>query len=76
MAFEPTKVSQAGAAGGEWLSAEVSSIDEDGVHLLLAGQTSPTQKGSLRLASAFIAVGDRVLCVRAFGTILVLDKLI
>ena len=76
MAFEATRSPQAGAAGGEWITAEVSSIDEDGVHLLLAGQTSPTQKGALRLASAAIAVGDQVLCVRAFGTILVLDKLI
>ena len=76
MAFEATRSPQAGASGGEWITAEVSSIEADGVHLLLAGQSSPTQKGSLRLASAAIAVGDRVLCVRAFGTIIVLDKLI
>lgn len=74
--LETTRSPQAGAAGGEWLTAEVSSIDADGVHLILAGQTSPTQKGSLRLASAVVAVGDRVLCLRAFGTIIVLDKLV
>lgn len=74
--FEATRSPQAGAAGGEWLTAEVSSIDADGVHLLIAGQSSPTQKGSLRLASAAVAVGDRVLCLRAFGTIIVLDKLV
>lgn len=74
--FEATRSPQAGAAGGEWLTAEVSSIETDGVHLLLAGQSSPTQKGSLRLASAAIAVGDQVLCVRAFGTIIVFDKLV
>lgn len=74
--FEASRAPQAGAAGGEWLTAEVSSIDDDGVHLILAGQSSPTQKGSLRLASAVVAVGDRVLCLRAFGTIIVLDKLV
>jgi len=74
--FEATRSPQAGAAGGEWLTAEVSSIDADGVHLILAGQNSPTQKGSLRLASAVVAVGDRVLCLRAFGTIIVFDKLV
>lgn len=74
--FEATRAPQAGAAGGEWITAEVSSIETDGVHLLLAGQSSPTQKGSLRLASANIAVGDRVLCLRAFGTIIVFDTLV
>lgn len=74
--LEAARSTQAGAAGGEWLTAEVSSIDADGLHLILAGQTSPTQKGSLRLASAVVAVGDRVLCLRAFGTIIVLDKLV
>lgn len=74
--FEATRSPQAGAAGGEWITAEVSSMDADGVHLILAGQSSPTQKGSLRLASAVVAVGDRVLCLRAFGTIIVLDKLV
>ncbi len=74
--FEASRAPQAGAAAGEWLTAEVSSIDADGVHLILAGQSSPTQKGSLRLASAVVAVGDRVLCLRAFGTIIVFDKLL
>lgn len=74
--FEATRSPQAGAAAGEWLTAEVSSVDSDGVHLILAGQSNPTQKGSLRLASAQIAVGDRVLCLRAFGTIIVFDKLV
>ena len=74
--FEASRAPQAGASGGEWITAEVSSIESDGVHLLLAGQSSPTQKGSLRLASAAVAVGDRVLCLRAFGTIIVFDKLI
>jgi len=74
--FEATRSPKAGAAGGEWLTAEVSSVDADGVHLILAGQNTPTQKGSLRLASAVVSVGDRVLCLRAFGTIIVLDKLV
>lgn len=74
--LEATNAPRAGAAAGEWLTAEISSIDTDGVHLILAGQSSPTQKGSLRLASAVVAVGDRVLCLRAFGTIIVFDKLV
>lgn len=74
--FEASNAPRAGAATGEWLTAEVSGVDSDGVHLILAGQTAPTQKGSLRLASANISRGDRVLCVRAFGTIIVLDKLV
>ena len=74
--FEATRSPQAGAASGEWLTAEISSIEADGVHLILAGQNSPTQKGSLRLASAAVAVGDRVLCQLAFGTIIVFDKLV
>lgn len=74
--FEASNAPRAGAAGGEWLTAEVSSVDAGGVTLLLAGQSSPTRKGALRLASANIAVGDRVLCVRAFGTIIVFDKLV
>lgn len=74
--LEATNAPRAGAATGEWLTAEVSSVDSDGVHLILAGQTTPTQKGSLRLASAVVAVGDRVLCLRAFGTIIVFDKLV
>lgn len=74
--YETTKTPQAGAAGGQWITAEVSSIEADGVHLSIAGQSAPTQKGLLRLASAAIQAGDRVLCVRAFGTIIILDKLV
>ena len=48
----------------------------DGVLLILPGQTTPTQKGAKRLASATVAAGDRVLCVRTYGTIVVLDKIV
>lgn len=56
--------------------AEVSGIAADGVLLILPGQTTPTQKGAKRLASASVAAGDRVLCVRTSGTIVVLGKLV
>lgn len=74
--FEATNAPQAGAAAGEYFTAKVSSVDADGVALLLTGQQSPTQKKYLRLASASVAVGDQVLCLRALGTIFVLDKLV
>ena len=74
--FEPKNAPREGAASGEWLTATVSGVDEDGVTLLLAGQNAPTQKKYLRLASASIAQGDAVLCLRYSGTIIVFDKLV
>ena len=74
--FEPANAPSLGAASGGYLTASVDSVDTDGVTLLLTGQTTPTQKKYKRLASASVAAGDRVLCVRTSGTIIVLDKIV
>ena len=57
-------------------TAQAAAVTADGVLLILPGQTTPTQKGAKRLASASVAAGDRVLCVRTSGTIVVLDKIV
>lgn len=58
------------------ITATVGSVEEDGVTLVLPGQTTATRKAYPRLASATIARGDRVLCVRTSGTIVVLGKIV
>lgn len=58
------------------ITATVGSVEADGVTLVLPGQTAATRKSYPRLASATIAQGDRVLCVRTSGTIVVLDKIV
>ena len=74
--FEPTSAPRLGAASGGYLTATVDSVDTDGVTLLITGQTAPTQKKYRRLASASVEAGDRVLCVRTYGTIVVLGKIV
>ena len=58
------------------ITAQVGSVETDGVTLILPGQTAATRKAYPRLASASVAAGDRVLCVRTSGTIVVLGKIV
>lgn len=60
----------------EFISATVSAVAAGGVSLFLPGQSEATQKQYMRLSSASVAAGDTVLCVRAFGTIIVLGKIV
>lgn len=57
-------------------TAQAAAVTADGVTLILPGQTTPTRKGAKRLASASVAAGDQVLCVRTSGTIVVLGKIV
>ena len=56
-------------------TAQAADVSSDGVTLILPNQTQPTHKAYRRLASAAIAAGDRVLCARDSGTIVVLGKI-
>lgn len=56
-------------------TAQAAAVTADGVTLILPNQTQPTRKAYRRLASATITAGDRVLCARDSGTIVVLDKI-
>jgi len=60
----------------EVFPAKVGSVDAEGVTLILPGQSSASIKKYPRLASASLSAGDRVLCVRDSGTIVVLDKIV
>lgn len=57
-------------------TATAAEITAEGVTLILPGQTEATRKAYRRLASASVAAGDRVLCARDSGTIVVLDKIV
>lgn len=57
-------------------TAQVDEVTADGVTLILPGSTQATRKHYHRLASASVASGDRVLCVRDSGTIVVLGKIV
>ena len=57
-------------------TATAAEITAEGVTLILPGQTQATRKPYRRLASASVAAGDRVLCARDSGTIVVLDKIV
>ena len=56
-------------------TAQAAAVTADGVTLILPNQTQPTRKAYRRLASATITTGDRVLCARDSGTIVVLGKI-
>lgn len=56
-------------------TAQAAAVSSDGVTLILPNQTQPTRKAYRRLASATISAGDRVLCARDSGTIVVLGKI-
>jgi hypothetical protein len=56
--------------------ATIASVESDGASLILPGTTTPTQKHYRRLASASFVVGDRVLCYRVSGTIIIDDKIV
>ena len=57
-------------------TAQAAAVSADGVTLILPNQTQPTSKAYRRLASATITAGDRVLCARDSGTIVVLGKIV
>lgn len=57
-------------------TAVAAEITAEGVTLILPGQTEATHKAYKRLASATVAAGDRVLCARDSGTIVVLGKIV
>ena len=56
--------------------ASVSSVSDGGAALILPGTTVATQKLYKKLAAASnLSAGDRVLCARVSGTILIIDKI-
>lgn len=57
-------------------TAQAVEVTAEGVTLILPGDTQATQKHYRRLASASVAAGDRVLCARDSGTIVVLGKIV
>ena len=56
--------------------AGVSSVSEGGAALILPGTTAATQKLYKKLdAASSLSAGDRVLCARVSGTIIIIDKI-
>ena len=74
--FEATNAPREGGGGGPYIVATVADVNAAGVTLILPGQTTATQKRYKRLASATVANGEAVLCVRVSGTIVVLGKIV
>jgi hypothetical protein len=74
--FNPGKAPREGDSGGDRIVATVADVSASGVSLLLPEATAPTQIYYQKLASANVAVGDLVLCLRVAGTIIVLDKIV
>lgn len=67
---------QTGDRGGSVTVAEVGAVDENGVTLVLPGQTEASQKKYKRLASAAdLAAEDLVLIARVSGSYVVLGKI-
>ena len=62
--------------GGAVTVATVAAVSAAGVSLRLPENTAASQTYYQRLASANVAVGDLVLCLRVSGTIIVLDKIV
>lgn len=60
----------------EHVLAVVADVNANGATLILPDMTTPTNARHKRLASANIAAGDRVLCVKTSGTIVILDKIV
>ena len=74
--FDPKKKPREGDSGGDSIVATVADVSASGVSLLLPEATAPTQAYYQRLASASVAVGDLVLCLRVSGAIVVLGKIV
>lgn len=74
--FDPKKMPREGDSGGDRIVATVADVSASGVSLLLPEATAPTQTYYQRLASASVAVGDLVLCLRVSGTIVVIGKIV
>ena len=74
--FDPKKAPLEGSGGGDSIVATVADVSASGVSLLLPEATAPTQTYYQRLASASVAVGDLVLCLRVSGTIVVVGKIV
>ena len=74
--FDPKKMPREGDSGGDSIVATVADVSASGVSLLLPEATAPTQTYYQRLASASVAVGDLVLCLRVSGAIVVIGKIV
>ena len=74
--FEAGRAPGEGGSGGPLIVASVANVSGAGASLVLPGQTAASRKRYKRLASADIAAGDLVLCVRVSGTIVVLGKIV
>lgn len=74
--LEPVRAPREGPGGGEFIVATVNTVGVNGVTLTLPGQSAATLKEYKRLASASVEPGDRVLCVRLSGTIVVLGRIV
>lgn len=55
--------------------AYVQSASASGAALVLPGMTTATQKLYQMLSGVSVAAGDRVLCMRVSGTIIITGKL-
>lgn len=74
--FDPKNMPREGDSGGDSIVATVADVSASGVSLLLPEATAPTQTYYQRLASASVAVGDLVFCLRVSGTIVVIGKIV
>ncbi len=61
---------------GDKIVATVAAVSPAGVSLRLPENTVASQTYYQRLASANVAVGDQVLCLRVSGAIVVLGKIV
>lgn len=61
---------------GDKIVATVAAVSAAGVSLRLPENTVASQTYYQRLASANVAVGDQVLCLRVSGAIIVLGKIV
>ena len=61
---------------GDKIVATVAAVSAAGVSLRLPENTVASQTYYQRLASANVAVGDQVLCLRVSGAIVVLGKIV
>ena len=56
--------------------ATAATVTEDGVTLILPGQTQATRKAYKRLAGSTVTAGSAVLCARDSGTIIVMGNIV
>lgn len=61
---------------GDKIVATVAAVSAAGVSLRLPENTVASQTYYQRLASANVAVGDQVLCLRVSGAVVVLGKIV